>query len=78
MIIRTVELKKKDKRRFYDIALTNQGYAIQRNGRTITGRLSGYGANQILEDYIYNDLLKGWIIWGNRQDDNAYYTSLTR
>lgn len=66
MIIKTVYLTKIFKNgnireRWYDIEKNQQGYAIQRNGYTLTGRLSGYGASQILEDYIYEDKQTGWI-----------------
>ena len=64
-IIKTVRLEKTLKNgkiigRWYDFVKNQQGFCIQRNGRTLTGRLSGYGGNQIFNDYVESDIENGW------------------
>ena len=65
MIIKTVQLTKqiqgKEVYRYWDYVKTNQGYAVQRNGKTVCGRLSSYGGMQIFTDYVTTDLERGWI-----------------
>ena len=46
-VIKTLEF---DNGMFWDFVKTIQGYAIQRNGRTVWGRLSAIGGREIWED----------------------------
>ena len=69
-IIKTVQLEKGDKTHFWDFLLNNQGYSIQRNGRTLSGRLSLYGGLQIYHDYVEQDKERGFMELDSREDED--------
>ena len=78
-IIETIHLVKGNKDRFWDFAHNQQGYSIQRNGRTITGRLNGYGGKQLFEEYVQDDLDRGWekVEEDYRSDDYLLHEAVT-
>ena len=46
--------------RHYDYLVNCQGCCIQRNGRTLAGRLNDYGGLELFAEYINADLERGW------------------
>ena len=69
--MQTVQLTKKLKNgkeltRYWDLIKNSHGFCIQRNGRTVYGRLSGYGSQQIFNDLVQSDLENNW----KKEDDD--------
>ena len=71
-IAKTVILEKSDEDRYYDLVRTRQGYAVQRNGYTVYGRLSSVGADQLFAELVKTDEGKGWEFMDSRKDFDIY------
>jgi hypothetical protein len=60
--------------RYYDFCQYKTGFSIQRNGKTICGRLSGYGAKEIWAAELHDAKEKGWKVAEEYAEESEFYS----
>jgi len=78
MILKTIQMEREEVNgwveRHWDFCDNPQGFAIQRNGKTVNGRLSGYGARELWAEFIHKDIQRGWKVVDETLDlDNRFH-----